>query len=143
MTAHAGEAAGPDSVWGAIRDLGVERIGHGVRAAEDPELVYHLVEKQIPLEVCPTSNIRTGVVTDWATHPARYLIDQGVMVTINTDDPALFHCSLAGEYRVLEERFELGEDTIRGISLAGVEASWAPSETKARLANQINSWWDA
>jgi adenosine deaminase len=143
LTAHAGEAAGPESVWGAIRALGVERIGHGVRATEDPALVDYLVETQIPLEVCPTSNIRTAVVSDWDTHPARTLIEAGAMVTINTDDPALFHTSLAGEYQVLENRFGLEEDAIRRISLAGVEACWAPAETKAALTGRINYWWDA
>lgn len=143
LTAHAGEAAGPESVWGAIQALEVERIGHGVRAAEDPELVDYLVEHQLPLEVCPTSNIRTAVVAEWDTHPARTLIEAGVMVTVNTDDPALFHSSLAGEYQVLEERFGLDEDTIRRISLAAVEASWAPPETKANLTRRITEWWDA
>lgn len=143
LTAHAGEAAGPESVWGAIRALNVDRIGHGVRAAEDPALVEYLVEKQIPLEVCPTSNIRTAVVPEWDTHPARSLIAAGAMVTINTDDPALFHSSLAGEYQVLEERFGLGEDTIRRISLAAVDASWASPEIKADLSRQITEWWNA
>jgi adenosine deaminase len=143
LTAHAGEAAGPDSVWGAIKTLKVERIGHGVRAAEDPALVDYLVESQLPLEVCPTSNIRTGVVTDWDNHPARALIEAGVMVTINTDDPALFHSSLAGEYQVLHDRFGLDEDAIRRISLAAVDASWASTDTTARLTGRINEWWDA
>jgi len=143
LTAHAGEAAGPESVWGAIHALGVERIGHGVRAAEDPALVEYLVEHQLPLEVCPTSNIRTAVVPDWDTHPARSLIDAGAMVTVNTDDPALFHSTLAGEYQVLEKRFGLAEGAIRRISLAGVDASWAPEHTKASLAVRINEWWDA
>ena len=142
LTAHAGEAAGPESVWGAIRALEVERIGHGVRSVEDPALVEYLVEHQLPLEVCPTSNIRTAVVSDWETHPARSLIEAGAMVTINTDDPALFHSSLAGEYRVLDDWFGLDEECIRRISLAGVDASWAPANTKASLAQRINEWWD-
>ena len=143
LTAHAGEAAGPESVWGAIRALEVERIGHGVRAVEDPALVDYLVEHRLPLEVCPTSNLRTAVVADWDTHPARALIEAGAAVTINTDDPALFHCSLAGEYRELERQFELNDDTLRAISLTAVEASWASAETKAHLENRINAWWDA
>ncbi len=142
LTAHAGEAAGPESVWGAINALQVERIGHGVRAAEDPVLVDYLVDQQLPLEVCPTSNIRTAVVPDWDTHPARALIEAGAMVTINTDDPALFHASLAGEYQVLSERFRLDEQAIRRISLAAAEASWAPAETKATLTRRIDKWWD-
>jgi adenosine deaminase len=143
LTAHAGEAAGPASVWGAIRSLHVERIGHGVRAVEDPALVDYLVDHQIPLEVCPTSNIRTAVVADWESHPAHRLITAGAMVTINTDDPALFHSSLAGEYQVLEEQFGLDEQAIKRISLAAVDASWAPSETKARLTGSIRDWWNA
>lgn len=143
LTAHAGEAAGPGSVWGAIRSLHVERIGHGVRAVEDPDLVDYLVEHQIPLEVCPTSNIRTGVVATWEGHPARRLIGAGALVTINTDDPALFHSTLAGEYQILEERFGLDESAIRRISRAGIEASWALPETKARLRALHDTWWDA
>ena len=142
LTAHAGEAAGPESVWGAINALRVERIGHGVRSVEDPALVEYLVEHQLPLEVCPTSNIRTAVVSDWENHPARTLIEAGAMVTINTDDPALFHSTLAGEYRVLEDRFDLDEGAIRQISLAAVDASWAPEETKTNLTSRINEWWD-
>jgi adenosine deaminase len=142
LTAHAGEAAGPASVWSALRGLGVERIGHGVRAAEDPALVEYLVEHRIPLEVCPTSNIRTGVVADWDSHPARTLIEAGVLVTVNTDDPAMFHSSLAGEFRVLDEVFGLAEATIENISLAPVEASWASPETKRNLHDRITAWWE-
>lgn len=141
LTAHAGEAAGPASVWGALRSLGVERIGHGVRAAEDPALVEYLIEHRIPLEVCPTSNIRTGVVADWDSHPARTLIEAGVLVTVNTDDPAMFHSSLAGEFRVLDEVFGLDEATIESISLAPVEASWASPEAKRDLHERITAWW--
>ncbi len=142
LTAHAGEADGPASVWGAIRSLGVERIGHGVRSAEDPALVEYLVEQQLPLEVCPTSNIRTGVVADWEAHPARSLIEAGALVTINTDDPAMFHSSLAGEFQVLDEVFDLDEATIKRISLAPVAASWAPPETKQHLDTTIKAWWE-
>ncbi len=113
-----------------------------MRAVEDPALVDYLVEHQVPLELCPTSNIRTAVVPDWDTHPARRLIAAGAMVTINTDDPALFHSSLAGEYQELEERFGLGEAAIKKISLAAVDASWAGSETKARLTGLLNAWWE-
>ena len=141
LTAHAGEAAGPASVWGAIRNLGVERIGHGVRSAEDPTLVEYLVEHQLPLEVCPTSNIRTGVVADWDIHPAKTLIEAGALVTINTDDPAMFHTSLEEEFRALDEIFNLDENTIKRISLAPVSASWATPETKQALVTSITTWW--
>ncbi len=142
LTAHAGEAAGPVSVWGAIEGLHVERIGHGIRSVEDPRLVEYLVEHRIPLEVCPTSNIRTGVVADWDTHPARTLIAAGAVVTVNTDDPAMFHSSLAGEFRVLDQVFGLSKDTIRAISLASIDASWASSETKEELRSRVAAWWD-
>lgn len=96
-TVHAGEALGPESVWDAVRILGVERIGHGVRAIEDPALVAHLAVERIPLEVCPTSNVRTGVYPSLEAHPMRRLFDAGVPVSVNTDDPTFFGVSLAQE----------------------------------------------
>jgi adenosine deaminase len=143
LTAHAGEDAGPESVWGAIRSLGAERIGHGVRSVEDPSLVDYLVDRQIPLEVCPTSNLRTGVVAHWEQHPVLELIDAGVLVTINTDDPAMFDVSLAGEFSNLEQRFGLDGATLKGLSLAVVEGSWADEETRSHLTGQIEAWWAA
>ncbi len=101
LSAHAGEGAGADSVWEAVRELGVERIGHGVRAVEDKMLVAYLAENNIPLEVCPTSNVRTGIYASLAEHPVKRLYDAGIPITVNTDDPAFFGCSLAGEYRAL------------------------------------------
>lgn len=141
LTAHAGEEAGPASVWGAIRSLGVERIGHGVRSIEDPALVDYLVEHQVPLEVCPTSNLRTGVVAHWDQHPVRELIDAGVLVTINTDDPAMFDANLAGEFSILETRFGLDDAILKRLSLAVVDASWADDATRARLTSLIEDWW--
>ncbi len=98
LSAHAGEAAGPDSIWDAVRELRVDRIGHGVRAAEDPELLDYLAEKGIPLEVCPTSNIKTGVFASFAEHSLPRLVEAGVAVTLNTDDPTFFGTTLAGEF---------------------------------------------
>jgi adenosine deaminase len=141
LTAHAGEEAGPESVWGAIRDLGAERIGHGVRSAEDPLLVDYLVDRQIPLEVCPTSNLRTGVVAHWNQHPVLELIDSGALVTINTDDPAMFDVSLAEEFSNLENRFGLDEVALKRLSLAVVEGSWADDETRSNLTRLIEDWW--
>jgi len=96
-TVHAGEALGPESVWHALDTLRVERIGHGVRAIEDPMLVSHLAERKIPLEICPTSNIRTGVFPSMDAHPVRALYEAGVPMSINTDDPTFFGVSLAEE----------------------------------------------
>ncbi len=98
LTAHAGEMVGPQSVWDALQVLGVERIGHGVRAAEDQRLVQHLVEHQIPLEVCPTSNIRTGIYQSFEAHPVKALFDAGVPIAISTDDPTFFRTTVAEEY---------------------------------------------
>ena len=143
VTAHAGENDGPAGVWGAIRDLEVERIGHGIRSVEDPALVAYLVDEQLPLEVCPTSNLRTGVVTAWEQHPARVLIDAGAHVTINTDDPAMFGVDLAEEYRNLQDHFGLDDDAVRRIALAGIEATWADEATRQRLTAAIEGWWAA
>ncbi len=106
LTAHAGETAGPDSVRDAL-DIGAERIGHGIRAAEDPDLLRRLREEQIPLEVCITSNVRTGAVTSLENHPVRRLLDAGVIVTLNTDDPGMFGSDLAAEFRLAEQVFGL------------------------------------
>ena len=96
-TVHAGEALGPESVWDAVRVLKVDRIGHGVRAVEDPSLVRYLAEQRIPLEVCPTSNIRTGVYASMEEHPVRALFEAGVPLSISTDDPTFFGVSLSEE----------------------------------------------
>ncbi|MCJ7781838.1 MAG: adenosine deaminase, partial [Acidimicrobiia bacterium] len=133
--------AGAESVWGAIRDLGAERIGHGVRSVEDSELIEYLVEHQIPLEVCPTSNLRTGVIAHWDQHPVGELINAGVMVTINTDDPAMFDATLAGEFENLVQHFGLTDASLKRLSLAVIEASWADDTTRARLTRDIEDWW--
>jgi adenosine deaminase/aminodeoxyfutalosine deaminase len=106
LTAHAGETAGPDSVRDAL-DIGAERIGHGIRAAEDPDLLRRLREERIPLEVCITSNVRTGAVASLEAHPVRRLVDAGVIVTLNSDDPGMFGSDLATEFRLAEQIFGL------------------------------------
>ena len=137
-SAHAGEAAGPESVWAALRDLGVERVGHGVRAVEDPLLIDHLVEQQVPLEVCPTSNIRTGVVQSWEAHPAIELIERGARVTVNSDDPTYFGCTLAGDLRRLATLADL--DVERHTRWA-IDAAFAGEVEKARLQRKVADWW--
>jgi adenosine deaminase len=140
-TAHAGEADGPGSVWGALRSLGVDRIGHGIRSVEDPALVEHLVASQTPMEVCPTSNLRTAVVADWASHPVRELIDAGAMVTLNTDDPAMFACTLAGEYQAVAA-LGVAAPALRRLAGHAIDASWAAPAAKTRLRAQLDDWWD-
>jgi len=118
LTAHAGESMGPESIWAAL-NLGAERVGHGIAAARDPELMRHLRERDIPLEICITSNLVTGVVACVADHPVRRLYDAGVPITLNTDDPAMFGCTLTGEYRLAAREFGFSEGEMRGIAENG------------------------
>jgi adenosine deaminase len=143
LTAHAGEVAGPESVRGALDALGVDRIGHGVRAVEDEALIARLRAERIPLEVCPTSNLCTAVVRSWEEHPVRDLVDAGVAVTINTDDPAMFGCTLAGEFESLANRLGFDDLTLRQITHEAVEASWAAPERKRSLRADLAEWWSA
>ena len=118
LVAHAGESMGPESIWAAL-ELGAERIGHGIAAARDEALMRHLRERDIPLEICITSNLVTGVVRRLEDHPVRRLFDAGVPITLNTDDPAMFRCSLNGEFRVAAERFGFTEAELRAVAENG------------------------
>lgn len=115
LTAHAGESMGPESIRAAL-ELGAERIGHGIAAANDAELVRELRERDIPLEICITSNLVTGVVKRLEDHPVRRLFDAGVPITLNTDDPAMFGCSLTGEYSLAAGVFRFSTDELRTIA---------------------------
>ncbi len=137
---HAGEAGGPENVWTALRELDVDRIGHGVRAVEDPTLVDHLVAEQVPLEVCPTSNIRTGVVASWDQHPVVELIERGARVTISSDDPTYFDCSVAGDLQRVAELTAFDVERHTGYA---VEAAFADEETRACLHELVSAWWVA
>ncbi len=136
-TAHAGEGAGAASVRSAIDDLGVDRIGHGVRACEDEGLLQQLATSGIPLEVCPISNIRPGVVTSLDQHPIRDFHERGILVTVNTDDPKMFGNTLAEEYRLLEQQSGFSRDQIRQLILNGIEASWMPADLKETSKNSF------
>jgi aminodeoxyfutalosine deaminase len=118
LTAHAGEGTTPESVWDTLR-LGVTRIGHGIAAVEDPALMRHLRESDIPLEICITSNLATGVVSRIEDHPVRRLYEAGVPIVLNTDDPAMFACTLVGEYRLAARHFAFTESELRGIAANG------------------------
>jgi aminodeoxyfutalosine deaminase len=115
LTAHAGEGTSPESVWAALQ-LGAERIGHGISSIEDPLLVKHLRDQSIPLEICITSNLVTGVVKRVDDHPVRRLYDAGVPIVLNTDDPAMFGSTLTGEYELAMQRFGFTEEEMRGIA---------------------------
>ena len=136
-SAHAGEAAGPASIWGAIRSLHVDRIGHGTRACEDDRLVDYLAKTGTPLEVCPLSNVRTGVVKRLEEHPVRAYCQRGIAVTINTDDPQMFGNSLAEEYRLLEKRLGFSRDETRALILQGIRASWLSDDRKERMIGEF------
>jgi aminodeoxyfutalosine deaminase len=117
LTAHAGETAGPESIRAAL-EIGAERIGHGIRAIDDPDLMQRLRDEQIPLEVCITSNVCTGAVASLDAHPVRRLFDAGVPVTLSTDDPGIFESDLAAERRIACEKFNFTE-----AELAATEAT--------------------
>jgi aminodeoxyfutalosine deaminase len=136
---HAGEICGPESVWSAIRTLGAERIGHGVRSVEDGALVDYLRQHQIPLEVCPTSNLRLGVYPSMQEHPIRWLWDQGVYVTVNSDDPPMFGTDLTGEYLALVEHAGFDAADLERLSLNALEASFLPDAAKAALRRTFQS----
>jgi adenosine deaminase len=138
-TAHAGEAAGPPSVWGAIHELGVERIGHGARSGEDESLLDYLAERQIPLELCPLSNIKTAVFDSIENHPVRRLYDRGVLLTINTDDPMMFGNSLVDDYAALVEVHGFTRDDVKTLILNAVKASWLSDERKEQLVQEFSA----
>jgi adenosine deaminase len=136
-SAHAGEAAGADSIWGAVRSLRVDRIGHGTRAEEDEALVDYLAEHRIPLEMCPLSNVQTGVVKSFEAHPARRYFERGLVVTVNTDDPKMFGNSLAEEFRLLEAKLGFARAEIRTLILQGIESSWLAEDRKQQLVAEF------
>lgn len=137
---HAGETTGSETVWHALRLLGAERIGHGTSAAADPELLAHLAEHRIPLEVCPSSNIATRAVATMAEHPLRTFVEAGVVVTINSDDPPMFGTSLNREYEIAADLLDLDERGIADLARAAVDASFAPDDVRASLLAEIEDY---
>jgi aminodeoxyfutalosine deaminase len=142
---HAGETTGPQTIWDALEHLGAERIGHGTSAVQDPRLVEHLVDKQVPLEVCPTSNIATRAVDTLENHPIRALYDAGVLVTVNSDDPPMFGTTLTREYQIAAELLDLDASGVAALATNAVRASFLPEHEKAALAGEISDYlaaWD-
>ena len=139
VTAHAGEVAGPESVWGALRELEVERIDHGTRAVEDSSLVEWLVAHRMPVTSCPGSNVATGAVRSLVEHPIRRFVDAGVLVSVATDDPAMFGLSMAGEFQALMSRLGFTRLDVRLLTLNAVESTWLPADRKAALRARIES----
>ena len=137
LTAHAGEWGGPQSVRDTLRDLGVERIGHGVRAIEDPALVDELAEAGVTLEVCPGSNVVLGVYPDWSSHPIQRLRERGVKVTVSTDDPPFFHTTMRHEYEQLERVFGWETADFLEISRNALDAAFCDGNTRERVADRL------
>ncbi|MFF0219218.1 adenosine deaminase [Streptomyces vinaceus] len=140
---HAGETTGPQTIWDSIRELGAERIGHGTSATQDPELLAYLAEHRIALEVCPTSNIATRAVTDLDRHPVKEMVQAGVLVTINSDDPPMFGSDLNNEYAVAARLLDLDERGLALLAKNAVEASFLDEAGKARIIEEIDTYTSA
>lgn len=136
LTAHAGETVGSQSIWGAI-NIGAERLGHALSAIQDPELMEVLAHRQIPLELCVTSNIRTGCCSCAEEHPLRRYFDSGLMVTVNSDDPSLFASDIEDEYLLAHATFGLTAEHLRELASNSIEASFLPAERKVALLRRI------
>lgn len=137
---HAGETTGPRTVWDAINTLGAERIGHGIAAVDDPTLLAHLIEANIALEVCPTSNVCTGAVASLAEHPLPQLVAAGVPVTINSDDPPMFSTTLVGEYAVAADLLGLDTGGVIDLAKASVRHSFLDDAGKRTLLSEIDEF---
>lgn len=137
---HAGETVGPASVWGAVQALGAHRLGHGVRAIEDPALLVHLRDHQIPLEVNPTSNICLHVYRRAAEHPFPHLDRMGLLLTLNSDDPPLFNTSLLQEYALLATEFGYDQHNLARIARNAFRSSAAPLDLKTQLLAEFDAW---
>lgn len=137
LTAHAGEWGGPQSIRDTLTHLKVARIGHGVRAIEDPALVAELAETGIVLEVCPGSNVALGVYPSWQAHPVARLREAGVKVTISTDDPPFFHTDMVREYDELHRAFGWDEADFRALNAVALEAAFCDDFTRARIAERL------
>lgn len=138
---HAGETVGPKSVWGALRTLRASRIGHGVRAWEDPKLVEYIKENGIVLEVCPSSNVCIGVYPDIEHHVLPHLVDAGIKVTINSDDPPMFNTTLTDEYKLIADAFGYGLEEFHRFNRTAAEAALARSDKKRELLATIDHFY--
>jgi adenosine deaminase len=141
--AHAGEVVGPSSVWGAVDALGAERLGHGIRSVDDPQLLRHLRERRVVLDVCPTSNVRTGAVTSVEVHPLRELFDAGVRISINSDDPIFFQTTMIDEYRLAAQSFGFDARELEQVAIDSARATFLPPMDRdalvARMADEITA----
>ncbi len=139
-TVHAGESSGPEGVWDAVNFLGADRIDHGVRAIEDSALVRMLADRQIPLGICPTSNLVLGVYPSIQEHPIEKLRAAGVRVSVNTDDPALLSASLVGEYALCRQTFGWTDAITKSVAQTSIDASFASANVKMKLSEALKDW---
>ena len=137
---HAGETTGPQTIWDALNVLGADRIGHGTSATQDPDLLRHLAERKIPLEVCPTSNIATRAVEALDVHPIKEMYAAGVVVTVNSDDPPMFGTTLNQEYGVAGRLLGLDAEGLKRLAQNAVDASFATDDVKQRLTAEIAAY---
>jgi aminodeoxyfutalosine deaminase len=137
LTVHAGESAGPESIWAAL-NIGAERIGHGLTAVHDDDLMRILAERQIPIEICFSSNLRTACCAHPHAHPVRRYFEEGLMVTINSDDPAMFQTTLLDEYIHLQRHFEFTDEHMRELARNSFEASFLSPEKKAQFLDAFD-----
>lgn len=137
---HAGELAGPESVWGALEALRPDRLQHGVRAIEDPELVARLADSDIVLDVCPTSNVLLSVYPSLADHPLPRLLDAGIRCSLNGDDPLLFGPVLLPEYELARTEMGLDDDALASVARASITGSGAPDDLAAQAVRAIDRW---
>jgi aminodeoxyfutalosine deaminase len=136
--AHAGEAAGASSIWGALKSLGVERIGHGTRSFEDPVLVEHLCRGRIPIEVCLTSNVCTGVVDTLRSHPFLSYFQSGISITLSSDDPAMFDTDIIAEYEKAQSEFGLTDLDLVRIARTGFEVAFLSEADRVKLLKEFD-----
>jgi aminodeoxyfutalosine deaminase len=137
LTAHAGESSGPQSILGALDALQAERIGHGLTACQDRELMARLARTQVPVEICLTSNLRTGCCAAAERHPLKTYYDLGLLVTLNTDDPAMFETSLAREYQVAQDTFGFTDAQLRELAMNSFRASFLPEHRKRQFLSRF------
>jgi len=137
---HAGETTGPETIWDAVRHLGAERIGHGIACVRDPELLAYLAEHRIAMEVCPTSNVRTRAVGSLAEHPLPAMVEAGLLVTVNSDDPPMFGTTLNDEYAVAARLLDLDAHGVADLARNAVTASFLPAPDKTKLLAEIDAY---
>lgn len=137
-TAHSGEHMGPDGIREAVAVLPISRLGHGIRATEDPELLQELIARGIAFEVCPSSNIAIGIYPNIVAHPVKQLLELGASISLNSDDPPFFNTSLANEYDIVQSAFNLNNADMERITRRAIMASFADKNTKAQLLMQLD-----